>query len=384
MKRLLGVLCFLVITYGLNAQNTSERLMMSNEKLTIGGYAQIDYNQPISSEFRSNGKLDVHRMVLMFGYRFNERTQFITEVEYEHVSEVYIEQAFLNYKLNDWVSFRGGLMLIPMGIVNEYHEPATFNGVERPNLDSKIVPSTWREIGLGFNGRIHNLDLKYQVYIVNGFKSYDGAGILRGSDGFRKGRQKGAESFASHPNFSSKIEYYGVPGLKLGASAYLGKTQSTLYDGLDKNDLLQEAIADSSVVGLNMLGFDANYSVRGLVLKGQLIYASINNTEQYNAFTGNDLGSKMFGYYLEAGYDLLSSQESTQKLIPFVRYEKYNTHYETEGISLNSSYDRTDITAGVGWWLTSGTVLKADMQWFGNEASDVYNKQLNLGIGIWF
>ncbi len=75
-------------------QNAAEKMLAADGKLTIGGYGQIDYNQPLSSEKRYNGVLDVHRLVMLFGYRFNERTQFITEVEYEHVSEVYIEQAF--------------------------------------------------------------------------------------------------------------------------------------------------------------------------------------------------------------------------------------------------------------------------------------------------
>ena len=125
MKTLAAVAALLLGTNGIFAQNTSEVLMNSDQKLTIGGYAQIDYNQKFSSDTRSNGNLDVHRMVLMFGYRFNPKTQFIAEVEYEHVEEVYVEQAFLNYQINDWLNFRGGLMLIPMGIINEYHEPTT-------------------------------------------------------------------------------------------------------------------------------------------------------------------------------------------------------------------------------------------------------------------
>ncbi len=328
--------------------------------------------------------MDIHRLVMLFAYRFNDRTQFVTEVEYEHVKEVYVEQAFLNYRINPWLNFRGGLLLIPMGIINEYHEPATYNGVERPNLDSKIVPSTWREIGAGFNGNVQNLNLKYQLYVVNGFKSYDDGGILRGSDAFRKGRQKGAESILTHPNLSAKIDYYGVPGLKLGLSGYFGETQTSLYDGIAKDDSALEAKADSSVIGMNMVGLDGRYSIDGWVFRGQLNYASLSNTNQYNAFTGKDVGSELFGYYLEAGYDLLNGQKTEQKLVPFVRYEKYNTHKAVDGIEKNLAYDRTDITAGIGWWLAQGAVLKADMQWFGNEATDDFETQLNLGIGIWF
>ncbi len=384
-KRLLLILMLAGITASyVNGQNAAESLLDSESKLSIGGYAQIDYNQPLSSDVHQNGKMDIHRLVMLFAYRFNDRTQFVTEVEYEHVKEVYVEQAFLNYRINPWLNFRGGLLLIPMGIINEYHEPATYNGVERPNLDSKIVPSTWREIGAGFTGNVQNLNLKYQLYVVNGFKSYDDGGILRGSDAFRKGRQKGAESILTHPNLSAKIDYYGVPGLKLGLSGYFGETQTSLYDGIAKDDSALEARADSSVVGMNMVGLDGRYSIDGWVFRGQLNYASLSNTNQYNAFTGKDVGSELFGYYLEAGYDLLNGQKTEQKLVPFVRYEKYNTHKAVDGIEKNLAYDRTDITAGIGWWLAQGAVLKADMQWFGNEATDDFETQLNLGIGIWF
>jgi hypothetical protein len=384
-KRILLVFLIAVVpAFYLNAQNTSEKLLDSPDKLTIGGYGQIDFNQPLSSDVRSNGKMDVHRLVMFFAYRFNERTQFVTEIEYEHVSEVYIEQAFLNYRINDWMNFRGGLLLVPMGIINEYHEPPTFNGVERPNLDNSLIPTTWREIGAGFTGNIPNMDMKYQVYVVNGFKSYNGGGLLKGSNAFRSGRQKGAESILSHPNLAAKIDYFGIPGFKFGLSAYLGESQSTLYNGIDKDDDALEAKADSSVVGLNMIGLDGRYSTNGWVFRGQLNYASLNNTDQYNTFTGKDLGSALFGYYLEAGYDLLNKQKTEQKLVPFVRYEKYNTHHDVDGISKNLAYDRKEITAGIGWWMATGAVLKADLQWFGNEASDDYRKQLNLGIGIWF
>ena len=108
-------------------------------------------------------------MVLLFGYRFNERVQFITEIEFEHVKEVYVEQAFINYNLTDGLNLRAGLMLIPMGIINEFHEPTTFNGVERPSLDNAIVPTTWREIGIAASGRWDALALRYQAYIFNGF-----------------------------------------------------------------------------------------------------------------------------------------------------------------------------------------------------------------------
>jgi len=154
--------------------NSVEKMLQTNGNLKIGGYGEVHYNQPVSSDVRKNGTLDVHRIVMMLGYQFNENVQFVSELEFEHVSEVYVEQAFLQYRLNNAINFRGGLILTPMGIVNEYHEPTTFNGVERPQIDNAISPTTWREIGFGITGVLLPVSLKYQAYIMNGFNGFDG------------------------------------------------------------------------------------------------------------------------------------------------------------------------------------------------------------------
>ncbi len=388
---LLSILLLIGVTFRAQTQtsdnslyNAADQLLNSESKLSIGGYAQIDFNQPVVDGSRQNANLDVHRLVLLFAYRFGEKTNFVTEIELEHVKEVYVEQAFLNHEFLPWLNLRAGLMLVPMGIINEYHEPPTFNGVERPNLDSKIVPSTWREIGFGFAGRLDNAAIKYQLYVMNGFNGYNGAGTFRGSDGFRKGRQKGAESFMSSPTVATKVEYYGIPGLRLGLSGYAGRSQSVLYDGLDTNDQFAIAQADSSVVGISMLGIDARYRNGGFEARGQFNVSGITNSADYNDFTGSDLGSSMLGWYLEAGYNLLHGNQNEQRLVPFIRYEKYNTHAKTEGnLAANKTFDRTDITLGAGWWLNSGAVLKADYQFF-SDAADGSSGQFNLGVGIWF
>lgn len=371
--------------------NVADNLLKSNSKLVIGGYGEVHYNQPVDGEIRNNGKLDVHRMVMLFGYNFNSKTQFITELEFEHVKEVYVEQAFLQYKFNNFINFRGGLLLIPMGITNEYHEPTTFNGVERPTIDNKIAPTTWREIGFGITGNILPVSLKYQAYIVNGFNGYNGSAKLNGSNGLRSGRQKGAESYISSPNFTGKVEFYGIRGLNIGLSGYFGESQSTLYDGIDIDDKTGLAQADSSVIGISMIGADGRYSMQGLELRGQMYYSSLSNTEQYNEFTKdedgklNDVGSSMTGYYAEAGYDVLRSFHSELKLLPFIRFESLNTHQSvTSGISENPAYKRDIITTGLTLTLTQGAVAKVDLQFEKNGNSNEYSKTFNAGIGIMF
>ena len=224
-KALLITILFTTISYAqtapdslsMNPQtqiNAAQRILTGNINtgVTVGGYGEVLYNQPEGD----NGEIDVQRLVLLFGYKFNERVQFVTEVELEHVNEVFVEQAFVQYSLNDNVNLRAGLMLVPMGIVNEYHEPTTFNGVERPSIDASIVPSTWREIGFGVSGRLDNISMRYQAYIMNGFASVNGDKVLGGSNGLRNGRQKGIRSTVNKPTFSAKLDHYGIQGLRLG------------------------------------------------------------------------------------------------------------------------------------------------------------------------
>ena len=387
-----------LLSFGLMAQtnenvhqNLADKLLKSDSKLSIGGYAQIDYNQPFDTDVRRNGVLDVHRLVMLFGYQFTNRTQFITEIEYEHVQEVYIEQAFLQHRFLPWLNFRGGLVLIPMGIVNEYHEPPTYNGVERPFIDNVISPTTWRELGAGFTGTVLPASLKYQVYVVNGFNGYNGSARLNGSNGLRSGRQKGAESYISSPNLTAKIDYYGINGLNIGLSGYFGDTQSTLYNGILKEDAGAIAKADSSVVGVSMLGLDARYTSGALQLRGQYYYVGLSNTESYNQFTAtngkpNNLGSAMVGYYIEGAYNVLKHVAATSyELTPFVRYERYNTHQAVAGnLAKNKAYDTTAVVAGLGWKLAPGAVLKADVQWVKSETDTKAAKAFNAGIGIMF
>lgn len=385
MKKTVVMIMLVALFSNVNAQNSAEKIIAGSEGLQIGGYGQIDFNLPTrDGTIHKNGKLDVHRLVTFFGYNFNEKTSFVSEVEFEHVSEVYVEQAFLDYKIKNNLSVNAGLMLIPMGIQNLYHEPPTFNGVERTNVDKYIIPTTWREIGIGVSGRSLEHSLNYQAMLVNGFNGFDGEGVFSGKKGLRSGRQKGAESYITYPDFAGRVSYYGHPGLNLGFSAYIGDSETSAYNDLDLADENAVASADSTMVGIQMIGVDARYTEGPLQLRGQYIVANLSNTDQYNAFTGADLGSKLTGYYAEAGYNLLDGKSDTEELIAFARYENYNTHAAVEGIELNDSYNRTDITIGLGFKVAKGAMFKADYQIKSNAGSDEESGQFNFGTAIWF
>ena len=222
--------------------------------------------------------------------------------------------------------------------------------------------------------------------IVNGFNGYDGGGIFSGKSGLRSGRQKGAESYITFPDVAGRISYYGQPGLNLGLSAYMGDSESKAYDGLDLSNEEAVASADSTIIGIQMIGIDARYAKGALQLRGQYIVANLSNTDQYNVLSGKDLGSKMTGYYAELGYNLLANHNTTNELISFTRYENYNTHAEVEvGTTLEEAYNRTEITIGLGYKIAKGAMFKADYQIKSDaSSSEEKNGQFNFGTAIWF
>ena len=160
-------------------------------------------------------------------------------------------------------------------------------------------------------------------------------------------------------------------GWNIGASFYKGNSETKDFG------------ADSTQVGITMLGLDARYNNGPIQARGQYTLANLDDTDKYNAKTGNDLGSQLLGYYLELGYNVLEGK-SDHDLILFARFERYNTHNETDGVEQNLAYDREDITYGLTYKLDDGVAFKLDYQLKSNASSDDQNKQINAGVGVWF
>ncbi len=368
-----------------NRKNSAQTLIDSKDgKLLMAAYGEVHYNQRVGENTKYNGQLDVHRQVLLFGYKFDKKTSFITEIEIEHIKEVYLEQAFLNHQAKPWLNIQAGLLLIPMGIANEYHEPTTFNGVERPTIDNVLVPTTWREIGAGFAGNLTNVGLRYQLYLVNGPLGYDGSAKLSGKKPIRGARQKGSQVTMSGLDFSGKLTYYGIKGLDLGLAAYMGKTESSLYNGVNRDSINLMAMADSSSIGVQMLGVDYRYQNKNFETRGELIIANLSNTNQYNEFTGKDMGNSAVGYYIEAGYNIAALLKIKKKLVPFVRYSNYNTHHNVnQGDFANLSYQSNILTSGLTYYLNTNFVAKVDFQQ-SIDGNNVKTSVVNAGVGFWF
>ncbi len=186
------------------------------------------------------------------------------------------------------------------------------------------------------------------------------------------------------PDLSAKINYYGIRGMDIGLATYIGSTESTLFEEINRDSTSQMAMADSSIIGIQMVGLDFRYQAKKFQAKGELFLSNFTNTGAYNAFTNKDIGSSMFGYYGEIGYDISDILGIKKRFVPFVRYSEYNTHTTVNSdMTANNAYDRTVLTTGISLFLNESFVVKADYQNFSNANKESFH-QFNTGIGFWF
>jgi len=366
--------------------NTRLQNIVNNQGLSLGGYAQIDYNQVQTPNSKPNGVVDIHRLVLFLGYTFDQKFSFISEIEFEHANEVWVEQAYVNYRLNTNLSINTGLLLVPMGIVNQYHEPPTFLGVERSFVDQYIIPTTWREIGIGIQGRFPDANIKYQINLTNGLMGYNEGAKFSGSSGLRGGRQKASKAQLHRPVINGRVEHYGFPGLKIGLSAYVGASQSTMWNTVNPAIAEEKEVLDSSIVQISMFEADFHYRIRAFQIKGQYVFALIGNSEAYNSLGNTEVGSQLYGGFTEVAFDLLSlrAQKDTRLLWLFVRGEQVYTHFRTEGIEIDPLNNRNILTAGLSFLPHEGVSFKADHQWLSAQDGTSLGRIINLGVGVWF
>ena len=345
---------------------------------TFGGYGELHYNNYRDGDKKD--EIDFHRFVLFYGHKFNDNLRFYSELEVEHAlvegggGAVELEQAFLDYRINDAFNIRAGAFLIPMGILNETHEPPTFFGVERNEVESRIIPSTWREAGVGVNGEIVN-GLRYDVGITS---SLDAGKWGEPDKGIREMRTELREAAAHDFAFFGALNYRGIPGLAVGASIFTGNTG-------------QNGVTDSALKNVNghLLLWDvhAQYRLGGLEMRALYARGTLGDADKISAAAIARSGdatqvapSSFRGYYAEAGYHFRLGDE--MELAPFVRYERYNTQASVpSGFSANPKNNERVTTLGVNFKLHPKVVFKADYQDF---KEDPKKDRFNLGVGYMF
>jgi len=321
---------------------------------SVGGYGEMHYN---NIETKTNGvatgdnrEIDFHRFVLFFNHDFSQRVRLHSELELEHSiagesqpGEIELEQAYIEFYLNDSHSVKGGLFLVPVGVLNETHEPTTFYGVERNPVEKNIIPATWWEGGAGLSGELAP-GWGYDLALNSGLNTTTGD--------IRSGRQKVAGATANNWAMTGRIKYSGIAGTELALTAQ------------NQSDIAQGANADANGATLletHIIWNNGPFGARALYAKW-----NIDGTAPMAA--GKD---KQEGYYVEGSYKVLP------QLGLFARYNAWDN---SAGDSVDSKEDQTNV--GLNWWPHEDVVVKFDIQSY--EMGNTKKNGYNAGLGYQF
>ena len=325
------------------------------KQVHIGGYGELHYNNweyPDGTKFK---ELDFHRFVLFFGYDFTESIRFHSELELEHSiagdgqnGEIELEQAYIEFDLTENMETKAGLFLIPVGILNETHEPTTFYGVERNPVEKNIIPTTWWEGGAALTGRFGDSGMSYDLAITSG---------LDGGTNIRGGRQKVSEATANDFAYTGRLKYTGMPGLELAGTA---QYQANMAQSLDPD------IGAGALLSAHAIWNISQFQVRAL-------YASWDIDVSSNASAEQQAKDRQDGYYLEGSWKFIPSTGV------FARYDVW----DNGGVG---DTEQTQTNIGINYWPHEGVVLKFDIQRQDHGAINAADEAdgFNLGIGYAF
>lgn len=333
----------------------SELSYTSESAVHIGGYGEMHY-----TNLDANGtdfvELDLPRFVLFFGYDFNDKARFISEFEVEHViasagnrGAVEMEQVYLEFDLSDNMQLKTGVILMPIGIINETHEPPTFYGVKRPVIETTIIPTTWWSGGAMLSQQLSS-GISYDLMIHEGLKTEDPSAVAD-ADPFdiKAGKQKTSFAAAHNLAFTGRIKYTGTPGLEL--AGYLQYQPD-----------LDQSAEISYAEDATLIGGHAIYQVSNL--KATALYAQWNLSGDAAKAAGKD---QQDGFYLEGSYKISPS------LGLFARQSMWS---QTTGID----EEQTDL--GLNYWPYDDIVFKFDIQSQNDDAGN--SDGFHLGMGYQF
>ncbi len=342
------------------------KVYRKDQGISIGGYGEFLFTNPMGRDDIA----DALRVVTYIGYKFNDNFVFNSEIEVEHGStsassgstssggSVSAEFAYLDYLHSDAINARGGLLLVPMGLINEFHEPTTFLPALRPDTERRIIPTTWREVGAGLHGGVGGF--AYRAYVVNGLNGQE-----FDSGGLRGGRQKGNRTLANDWAGVVRVDWVDTPGLIAGGSVYFGNS------GQDAT------VNNAALPGMFTVIAEAHAEFRHgpWMVRGLYSSAWINDAGEYNAITGENLASRLEGWYIEGGFDVLANwaPESAHSLSPYLRYEMIDTQASMPTGYVADSTEQDEITTlGLNYKPIDQIVIKTDYQ-FRKETPDLFN-----------
>jgi hypothetical protein len=340
--------------------------------LQFHGYGEVHYNNPQIGTMSSGAgnQLDFHRFVLGWEYEFNENLRVEAEVDYEHAAqELELEEAYIEYDLLPTLALRAGSLLIPVGPLNEFHEPPLYYSVERPYVERYIIPTTWQENGAGIAGQARDGRISYRAYVTAGLDAVN----ITSVEGLHDVSSKGSESKADDLAGVGRVELSPARGLQIASSGY--------YGGADQRE------PGLGKVTITILSADARFRRSGLDLRGVFDRVAVDGADRVSTLVGETIGEVMQGWYAEAAYDVLRgdrSQGGGRSLVFFGRREEFDTNEEVPtGFAKTPEAERTVTTAGIAYYPISKVAFKTDFEHWKDGTGTKLNR-VNLGAAFMF
>jgi hypothetical protein len=393
----------LVSVYGLGP--AASKVYGLTRGLSLGGYAEGLYTGIVDDKRESGAtnRTDFLRAVLYAGYKFTDRILYNMEIEFEHAStsatdssgggSVSVEFAALDFLIEPWLNARAGMMLVPMGFLNEIHEPPFFYGNFRPDAETRILPTTWRENGAGIFGQIAE-GIDYKLYVMNGFNA-EGFG----PEGLRDGRQKGNRALAEHMAVIGRLDWSPLPELLVGGSVYLGNSGQDQDIAVSTGDEI--AIPDALTTIWEVHG---QVQTHGIFARALFTMAHIDDAGDLSTALGPEpaapglpggidalsageaVADTMLGMYAEIGYEILQwiVPETDMTLEPFIRYEYVDTQYDVpSGFVRDRAETVSTYTTGLHFKPIPNVVIKLDYR-NRDSREGALGDEVNAGVGVVF
>lgn len=365
---------------------------------TLGGYGNAYYMRDGNL---GTSTANLERFVLFLGHSFDSKISVFSELEVEDAKvsgddaggEVALEQAYLKFDFDQDHYITAGLFIPRIGILNENHLPTTFNGNERTQVETYILPSTWRELGIGYYGSLNSVPLNFSVALLNGLNS---ASFEHGT-GIREGRYEGKNASANNLALMGAVQL-NESDFKTQISGYYGGTVGLAAAEADTLHL------DSGVFGTPVFIGEADVQFEKSGFSARILgtIVSIPDAANINQAYNNNTPSREYGFYAEVAYNIFASFEipKTQQLILFTRFEKLdmNASIPSNGIT-DGTLNQQHWIAGLTYLPINNVVVKADARFVKTGESnpalvvtpnpddlqyDRTNTFLTLGIGFSF
>jgi len=436
MKKIFALFALLLLaSAAMQAQTNGDSVTYS--KYRLGGYGEMlaNFKDYGTNRFygSSNGNSKIHhneisipRFVLEGEYHISKNWILAAEIEFEaggtgneyeleatsgsengeyetemeKGGEVALEQFHITRLIVPEFNVRVGHLIIPFGLLNTHHEPLNFFTAARPEGATTILPSTWHETGIEFFGSFGKdaYSFSYEALVTAGLNP-NGFDIYNWVKGGKQGLFE-TDNFSA-PAYTARLNWHGLPGLRVGASMFYnpnaGKNADKLvtYDGIDD-------------INVFMYSFDAQYVHRYFTARANVMTGNVSGTvgltSRNKSYTSKSPYSRMgpvakqaLDYSFEVGFNLKEFFPNVKKfpaIYPFAHYNYYNPQEKCEeGLVADKRCQVSMWSVGLNWRILPNLVAKADYttrqigtsKMFGKGDYNSENEfRIGLAYALWF